>query len=93
MKLCSPNVNTRTEYQVDVPIFCDDLTKSCETNELIEWLGMFSLMGDCENGAPDSYTNTYEVPEPKIKYGQVQYLEWKGLFTSTKIEMLFTELR
>lgn len=93
VKLCSPQITTRTEYQVDVPIFCDDLAKCCETNELIEWLGMFSISGDCERGAPDSYTNTYQVPEPNIKYGQVQYLEFRGLFSSRRVEILLEGLR
>lgn len=90
---CTPTLCNKTEYQVAVPIFREPPEESCEPHEVVEWLGMLALKADYKNGKPDSFTNTYQIPEPSAKFGQVKYFEWRGLFTKKQIEKLYNGLK
>lgn len=76
-----------------MPIVDFENVKAEQAFEFAEWVGMLSLKGDTENGAPDNYLTTYEVPEPNQVLGQVRYLEWRGFFSEKDVAGLFEELR
>ncbi|GLV41539.1 hypothetical protein CBL_06768 [Carabus blaptoides fortunei] len=89
--LCSTQCVRRCEENVRVPSIHEQ-SAMFSADEFVEWLGMFSLKADMDADAFDTYINTYETPTDAVLTKRVQYIQWRGLFTSQQVRKLYEQL-
>ncbi|XP_052122700.1 ribonuclease P protein subunit p40 isoform X2 [Frankliniella occidentalis] len=89
VEVCKPRCVQRRDFNVAVPQLYPD-EKECDIQEMMEWLGSFSL----NIQRPESeFLSSYQSPEETQDVGQVAYLSWEGLFTTSQVLRLFESVR
>ncbi|KAJ1519898.1 hypothetical protein ONE63_004138 [Megalurothrips usitatus] len=87
--VCKPKFIQRTDYGIAVPQLHPP-GKECDIEEMIEWLGLYSL----DDSVPaNEFLSSYSDPEETVVCGQVVFLCWEGLFTTFQVKSLFQALR
>ncbi|XP_075212462.1 ribonuclease P protein subunit p40-like isoform X2 [Lycorma delicatula] len=91
VRLCKPSCSYKIERNVMVP-----LIRATEPDELLEWLGAFSLGLIKRDNSLSSlsleYISPYTPPSECEIVSQVVMFQWTGFFTNRKISQLFTKL-
>ncbi|XP_012275098.1 ribonuclease P protein subunit p40-like [Orussus abietinus] len=89
VSLCSQSFIRRAEHSITIPLIDDDT----DHEKFFEWLGILSVGGDLKNVENCDYVNSYQCPTPSTLVGQVQYLQWTGLFTCAQVQKIYIALK
>ncbi|XP_034230863.1 ribonuclease P protein subunit p40-like isoform X2 [Thrips palmi] len=89
IEVCKPKFYQRLNFNVATPLLYPP-DKQCSIEEMLEWLGAFSLNA---KSSENEFLSSYQGPEETVECGQVAYLNWTGFFTRLQINRLFQSLR